>query len=178
MKTNQKYAFVQDINGVVLSPTKEEKAWYLIRRGRAKLIEKDPMVIQLQREQENTDLSKFNFPEWIYAKSTVTDTVYQTEESNSPVMICTTDFKDSSISKIPEDSTNIDSAITDATNNDTENVLIDNEIYLNDVTCYIKLPTSVRPVLVISKNLLKNTTTEDSTTNTNTTTNSDNTIGN
>ena len=59
MKVNQKYAFVQDINGVVLSPTKEEKAWYLIRKGKAKLIEKDPMVIQLQREQENTDLSKF-----------------------------------------------------------------------------------------------------------------------
>lgn len=122
----------------------------------------------------DTELSKFNFPEWIYAKSTVTDTVYQTEESNSPVMICTTDFKDSSISKIPEDSTNIDSAITDATNNDTEKTENTNRFCLGDST--VSLP--VRPVLVISKNLLKNTTTEDSTTNTNTTTNSDNTIGN
>ena len=53
-----KYAFVQDINGVLLSPTKESKAWYLIRKGKAKLLQKDPLVIQLQREQLNTDTSK------------------------------------------------------------------------------------------------------------------------
>lgn len=53
-----KYAFVQDINGVLLSPTKECKAWYLIRKGKAKLLQKEPLVIQLQREQLNTDTSK------------------------------------------------------------------------------------------------------------------------
>lgn len=38
MKENQRFAFVQDNRGVLLSPTKEEKAWYLIRKGRAKLV--------------------------------------------------------------------------------------------------------------------------------------------
>lgn len=59
MKENQKYSFVQDIKGVVLSPTKVEKAWYLIRKGRARLLKKEPMVIQLLREQPNTDFSNF-----------------------------------------------------------------------------------------------------------------------
>ena len=47
----QRYAFVLDIRGVVLSPTKEQKAWYMIRHGKAKLIQQNPMVIQLLREQ-------------------------------------------------------------------------------------------------------------------------------
>ncbi len=59
MKENQRFAFVRDNRGVLLSPTKEEKAWYLIRKGRAKLLEKSPMVIQLLREQDNTDFSYF-----------------------------------------------------------------------------------------------------------------------
>ena len=59
MKENQKYAFVQDIRGVLLSPTKVEKAWYMIRHDKAKLLETEPMVIQLLREQDNTDMSYF-----------------------------------------------------------------------------------------------------------------------
>lgn len=59
MVENQKYAFVQDVRGVLLSPTKEQKAWYLIRHRKAKLLRKDPMVIQLLREQDNTDMSYF-----------------------------------------------------------------------------------------------------------------------
>lgn len=59
MKSNQKFSFVLDSRGVALSPTKEEKAWYLIRKGRAKLLRQYPMVIQLQKEQDNTDFSYF-----------------------------------------------------------------------------------------------------------------------
>ena len=59
MKSNQKFSFVLDSRGVILSPTKEEKAWYLIRKGRAKLLRQYPMVIQLQKEQDNTDFSYF-----------------------------------------------------------------------------------------------------------------------
>lgn len=59
MKEGQKYAFVQDIRGCILSPTKVEKAWYMIRHNKAKLIETEPMVIQLLREQDNTDMSYF-----------------------------------------------------------------------------------------------------------------------
>ena len=44
------YAFVLDANGKQLSPTKEQKAWFLIRKKRAILISKYPMVIQLNRE--------------------------------------------------------------------------------------------------------------------------------
>lgn len=43
------YAFVLDAKGKQLSPTKEQKAWYMIRKGKAKLVSKYPMVIQLQR---------------------------------------------------------------------------------------------------------------------------------
>ena len=44
------YAFVLDANGKQLSPIKEKKAWFLIRKKRAILISKYPMVIQLNRE--------------------------------------------------------------------------------------------------------------------------------
>ena len=43
------YSFVMDSNGKPLSPTKEVKAWYMIRKGKAKLVSKYPMVIQLNR---------------------------------------------------------------------------------------------------------------------------------
>lgn len=43
------YSFVLDANGNPLSPTKEVKAWYMIRKGKAKLISKYPMTIQLNR---------------------------------------------------------------------------------------------------------------------------------
>lgn len=41
------YCFVLDSDGKRLSPTKEEKGWYLIRKNRAKQLNKIPMVIQL-----------------------------------------------------------------------------------------------------------------------------------
>ena len=44
------YAFVLDTNGKQLAPTKEQKAWYLIRKKRATLVSKYPMVIQLNKE--------------------------------------------------------------------------------------------------------------------------------
>ena len=43
------YAFVLDANGTPLSPTKEVKAWFLIRKKRAVLVRKYPMVIQLYK---------------------------------------------------------------------------------------------------------------------------------
>ena len=44
------YAFVLDANGKQLSPTKEIKAWFLIRKKRASLVSRYPMVIQLYKE--------------------------------------------------------------------------------------------------------------------------------
>ncbi len=38
--------------------------------------------------QPETPLVKFNIPPFIYASETVTDTVYQTDEGNNPMMIC------------------------------------------------------------------------------------------
>ena len=43
------YAFVLDANGKPLSPTKEVKAWYMIRKNKAGLVSKYPMVIKLKR---------------------------------------------------------------------------------------------------------------------------------
>ena len=43
------YAFVLDANNKKLVPTKEQKAWFLIRKRRAILISKYPMVIQLSK---------------------------------------------------------------------------------------------------------------------------------
>lgn len=43
------YAFVLDANGKQLAPTKEQKAWFLIRKKRAALVSKYPMVIQLKK---------------------------------------------------------------------------------------------------------------------------------
>ena len=43
------YIFVLDADGKPLSPTKETKAWYMIRKGKARLVSKYPMVIQLNR---------------------------------------------------------------------------------------------------------------------------------
>ena len=52
------YAFVIDAEGKQLSPTKETKAWYLIRKGKAKLISKYPMVIQLRKTVIESDICK------------------------------------------------------------------------------------------------------------------------
>jgi len=52
------YSFVLDANGKPLSPTKETKAWYMIRKGKAKLVAKYPMVIQLNRVISDDELCK------------------------------------------------------------------------------------------------------------------------
>jgi len=44
-----KYCFVLDSDGTQLSPTLENKAWYMIRKKKATLVSKYPMVIQLKR---------------------------------------------------------------------------------------------------------------------------------
>ena len=49
MAKQQNYAFVLDMDGKPLSPTKVEKAWYKIRKKQAVLVSKYPMVIQLLR---------------------------------------------------------------------------------------------------------------------------------
>lgn len=52
------YAFVLDANGKQLAPTKENKAWFLVRKKRATLISKYPMVIQLNREIPDEEICK------------------------------------------------------------------------------------------------------------------------
>lgn len=52
------YSFVLDAEGKSLSPTKEEKAWYMIRKGKAKLISKYPMTIQLKRVIPKEEICK------------------------------------------------------------------------------------------------------------------------
>ena len=44
----KEYAFVIDVNGKKLAPCNVNKAWILIRKGKARLIQKYPMVIQLK----------------------------------------------------------------------------------------------------------------------------------
>lgn len=53
------YCFVLDSTGKPLSPTKENKGWYLIRKGKARLVDKYPMIIQLNREVSDVDTSTF-----------------------------------------------------------------------------------------------------------------------
>lgn len=52
------YSFVLDADGKPLSPTKETKAWYMIRKGRAKLVSKYPMTIQLNRTIPTEEICK------------------------------------------------------------------------------------------------------------------------
>lgn len=52
------YAFVLDVNGKQLAPTKEQKAWFLIRKKRATLVSKYPMVIQLNKEISDEEICK------------------------------------------------------------------------------------------------------------------------
>lgn len=111
----------------------------------------------------DTALSKFNFPDWVSLKTTVTDTVYQTDTSNSPVMICTKGISDELKAKdqngaVPQ--APAVSAETEADNGAT--------FCLGDNT--VALP--VRPVIVISKKILKTeTTTNNTDTSTTNTTN-------
>ena len=49
----KEYTFVIDCNGRQLAPTNINKAWILIRKQRAILVSKYPMVIQLKRVVED-----------------------------------------------------------------------------------------------------------------------------
>lgn len=53
-----RYAFVLDVNGKQLTPTKEIKAWFLIRKKQATLVSKYPMVIQLNKEISDDEICK------------------------------------------------------------------------------------------------------------------------
>lgn len=50
------YVFVLDVNGKQLAPTKETKARFLIRKKRATLVSKYPMVIQLNKEISDDEI--------------------------------------------------------------------------------------------------------------------------
>lgn len=52
------YSFVLDSNGNQLSPTLETKAWYMIRKKKATLVSKYPMVIQLKRSIPEDEICK------------------------------------------------------------------------------------------------------------------------
>lgn len=52
------YAFVLNADGKKLAPTKEQKAWFLIRKKRAILVSKYPMVIQLNKEIPDKEICK------------------------------------------------------------------------------------------------------------------------
>ena len=55
----KKCCFVQDCNGKILSPTPINNAWYLIRKQRAILTSKYPMVIQLKKKVKDGQLDEF-----------------------------------------------------------------------------------------------------------------------
>ena len=52
------YCLVVDADNKPLAPTKENKGWYLIRKGRAKLLSKYPMIIQLNKVIKDVDIDK------------------------------------------------------------------------------------------------------------------------
>ena len=58
MENKIEYCFVVDKNNRPLAPTNVNKGWYLIRKGRAKLKSKYPMVIQLEKDVEPDDEDK------------------------------------------------------------------------------------------------------------------------
>ena len=52
MENKIEYCFVVDKNNQPLAPTKVNKGWYLVRKGRAKIKSRYPMIIQLEKEVE------------------------------------------------------------------------------------------------------------------------------
>lgn len=60
MENKIEYCFVIDKNNKPLAPTKINKGWYLIRKGRAKLKSKYPMVIQLEKEVKSDEDDESN----------------------------------------------------------------------------------------------------------------------
>jgi hypothetical protein len=57
----KEYSFVIDIKGNKLAPTNINKAWILIRKQKAILVNKYPMVIQLKREIKDTELDDLEY---------------------------------------------------------------------------------------------------------------------
>lgn len=55
MENKIEYCFVMDSDGKQLAPTKVNKSWYLIRKCRARLVSKYPMVIQLNKKVDDVD---------------------------------------------------------------------------------------------------------------------------
>ena len=58
MTKQQEYSFVLDSVGKQLAPMKVEKAWYQIRKNKAILVSKYPMVIQLKKEIPKEEICK------------------------------------------------------------------------------------------------------------------------
>ena len=61
IQKQKEYAFVLDLKYNRLAPTNENKAWILIRKEKAILISKYPMVIQLKREVKTEEQDKIEF---------------------------------------------------------------------------------------------------------------------
>jgi hypothetical protein len=57
----KEYSFVIDIKGNKLAPTNINKAWILIRKQKAILVNKYPMVIQLKRELKGSELDDLEY---------------------------------------------------------------------------------------------------------------------
>ena len=57
----KEYSFVQDVNGKQLSPTPINNAWFLIRKQKALLVCKYPMVIQIKRSIPDEEINKSKF---------------------------------------------------------------------------------------------------------------------
>ena len=55
MSKQREYAFVLDSNGNKLAPTNTNKAWILIRKKKAILLQKYPMAIQLNYEIDRNE---------------------------------------------------------------------------------------------------------------------------
>lgn len=73
------YAFVLDANGKQLAPTKEQKAWFLIRKKRATLVNKYPMVIQLNITIPNGGDTANKRIDWNIEKSHSNDAICITD---------------------------------------------------------------------------------------------------
>ncbi len=58
MIREKEYSFVIDSEGKRLSPTPANNAWFLIRKGKAKLVSKYPMVIQLFESIDEDEIDK------------------------------------------------------------------------------------------------------------------------
>jgi hypothetical protein len=82
------YCFVLDAQGNKLSPTKENRAWYLIRKQKAVLKNKFPMVIQLKKEipADEIDTSEVHLGIDDGAKSVGVALVQKCITRNKPVL--------------------------------------------------------------------------------------------